>query len=168
MYCPLGPKPSEDFAKGSRRGFLFAQYAQIRDRHQIGPHNLTAKQAKHVVDYCSAVMAPIAEDTRSVMAYSNLPVTSEFLRGLHHGILCHRKLGANPEGKARPTAATTAYEIYRTLFTHQQEVVAMRSVPEVHRWLCQQLGENIVGGFDRTKKLCRRIGLRFYQRTAPQ
>lgn len=148
------------------QGYQFAQFARIRDRRSLGMKKLSPKQAKLVVDKCQSTLVIIGTTVRLTLTNSTLEESEDFIRGFLHGIKCFQKYDRHPE--RLPKAATTALVIYQILLQHQTEVNALRSIPQVHEWLCSKLQKSIVGDIGRTKKLCHRIGLRFLQRGPPQ
>lgn len=166
MYVPLGPNPSVKFRQGAMQGYQFAQFARVRDRRTIGTKKLSPKETKMVVDKCQSTLVIIGTTVRLTLTNSTLEEGEAFIRGFYHGIKCFQKYDKHPE--RRPKAATTALAIYQTLLQHQAEINALRSIPQVHEWLCSKLQKSIVGDVSRTKKLCHRIGLRFLQRGPPQ
>ena len=147
-------------------GYRFAYFRRGRDMQPPGTDAKSRKEAKENKEGCEVLMERLAAHMHYTVIERSLAESAEFLRGFAHGIQCHQEGVSNP--KRRPTAATTAWEVYDTLYRHWQEVNNLRSVPQVHEWLCAKLGKPMVGDFERTKSVCRNIGLRFYQRTAPR
>jgi hypothetical protein len=160
MIVPLGPKPSPRFADAARLGYRFAEAMQRRDEEATKPPD---KEAKRFMGDCRVIMDRITADMHYTLMNHSLKDGTDYLRGFLHGIKCREIFMTQSE----PKGATTAWHVYRTLMLHESEVNALRSVPQVHEWLVSKLGERLVGNLTRTKMLCQRIGLRFYQRTAP-
>ncbi len=166
MQITFGPKATPNFIEAAMFGYRFAYFRYGRDVQPPGTDAKSRKEAKENKEGCEVLMERLAAHMHYTVIERPIEESAEFLRGFAHGIQCHQEGISNP--KRRPKAATTAWEVYDTLYRNQSEVSALRSPRQVHDWLCSKLGAQVVGDFDRTKKLCDRLGIKFVRRGPPQ
>jgi len=65
-----------------------------------------------------------------------------------------------------PIGLTTRFRTLVTLLDHQEEVPKFRTIPELHNWMNQKLGQCCLD-FKAFEKLCQEIGLRLPRRPRP-
>lgn len=144
-------------------GYLLSLAFHVKSGKRVDVHMTTSVaavlQREQILDVCRKMADAIVEQLGAILDLAKKNLNPTESREFHVGFSEAFKAECLDEN-GLPVRMPPNGRIYHVMFANWKKVETLQNRAEVHRWLCQELGESHVPSVEAVQQICKRFGVR--------